>query len=250
MSHPRSGTGTFGVEFTQFPGLAQSAFTLLEILVVVALIAALSLALLGGLGGSGGSAALQSAQATVSSLVTAARTKAAATNCKTRLLLNVEPSAPDRFLRLLVLQRARQAGSSPVDWDTLQRLLLPADTFVVPASLSGLVADPAEWKRISNPAADLNSDLFQNQSLSCTIEGDTAAQEWTGVAFTPNGTLAAVGTGLPPKGYLIVASGRARPPGSFAAGASPVELINPASVRGLVLSVYGVPALLNERSAL
>ena len=54
-------------------------FTLLELLVVVGLTAALSFVLIGGLGGGGKSAALQSAQATMANLVTAARVKAMAT---------------------------------------------------------------------------------------------------------------------------------------------------------------------------
>ncbi len=226
-----------------------SGFTLLELLVVIGLIAALSFFLFSGLAGGGKSVALQSAQATVSSLVTAARTKAPATNRKTRLLVNVDPGSPERYLRFVVLQLARQPGSSPADWDTLQSIFLPAGAYVVPAALTGLVTDAAQWKRVSDSAADLTSDLFQNQSLSYAVEGDTTAQLWTGVAFTPNGTLAALGGGPPPKGSIVLALGQPRPPGSYAAGDPPIQLGTAQTVRGLVLSAYGVPALLNERNA-
>jgi len=226
-----------------------SGFTLLELLVVIGLIAAMSFLLASGLTGGGKSVALQSAQATLSNLVTAARTKAPAANRKTRLLVNADTVSPDRYLRFIVLQLARQPGSSPADWDTIQSLSLPAGAYVVPGLLTGLVTDATQWKRVSDPADDLVSDLFKNQSLTYAIEGDTTAQLWTGVAFTPNGTLAALGSGPPPKGAIVLALGQARPPGSYTAGSPPVQLGNAQTVRGLVLSAYGVPALLNERNA-
>jgi len=225
------------------------AFTLLELLVVIGLIAAMSVFLIGGLAGGGKSAALQSAQATVSTLVTAARTKAPAANRKTRLLVNADVGSPERYLRLVVLQLARQSGSSPTDWDTIQSILLPAGVYVMPGSLTGLVADATQWKRVADPTEDLASDLFKNQSLMYALEGDGTPQLWTGVAFTPTGTLASLGIGTPPRGSLVLALGQVLPPGSFATGDPPVQLVNAQAVRGLVLSAYGVPALLNERNA-
>jgi prepilin-type N-terminal cleavage/methylation domain-containing protein len=228
------------------------AFTLLELLVVIGLIAAMSYFLVSGLTGGGATAALQSAQATISNLITTARTKAPATGRKTRLLVNTDAGATERYLRHLVLQLARQAGSNPADWDTLVRVTLPEGVYVVPASLAQdgeLVAKPADWKRVTDPAADLVSDLFSNQSLSVMLEGDASAQWWTGVGFTPNGTLAALAGGQPPKGALVIALGVRRPPGSFQPGESPVQLRNPQAVRGMILSAYGVPALVGERSS-
>lgn len=209
----------------------------------------MSFFLVSGLTGGGKSVALQSAQATVSNLVTAARTKAPATNRKTRLLVNVDPGSPERYLRQIVLQLARQPGSGPSDWDTIQSVHLPAGAYIVPGSLTGLVTNATQWKRVSDPADDLVSDLFKNQSLTYAIEGDTTAQLWTGVAFTPNGTLAALVGGPPPKGSIVIALGQVRAPGSYPAGEPPVQLVNAQTVRGLILSAYGVPALLNERNA-
>lgn len=231
---------------------AAKAFTLLELLVVIGLIAAMSFFLVSGLTGGGATVALQSGQATLANLITTARTKAPATGRKTRVLLNVDPNTPERFLRHLVLQLARQAGSSPTDWDTLASVTLPERVYVMPSALTlagGLVANPVEWRRVTNPGADLVSDLFTNQSLSVQLEGDAAAQWWTGVNFTPNGTLAALGGGPPPKGALVVALGVRRPPGSYQPGESPVQLGNPQAVRGLILSAYGVPALVGDRSS-
>lgn len=224
-------------------------FTLLELLVVIGVIAAVAVLLFSGLLGSGRAASLQSSQAMLVNLVTAARTKAAATGHKTRLLVHVDPAVPDRYLRLVLLQVGRTTGASPAEWDTVQAVALPPGVFVVPASLTGLVTDPAKWKRVSDASADLDSDLFTNQNLTYTLDGDPFAQTWTGVAFTPNGTLAALAGGPPPKGFVVLALGQLRTPGTYGAGQPPVQLSETPAVRGLVLSAYGVPALLNDRNA-
>lgn len=228
-----------------------SAFTLLELLVVIGLIAGLSLLLLAGLQGGNKTTALQSAQATVSNLITAARVKAAASGRHCRVLVAADPADARRYLRYLALQQARQPGANPAEWDTVQTAELPADIYIVPASLAsptGLVSDAARWKRVSAPGEDLVSGVFQNQSISHGLEGDQEARSWTGVCFTPNGTLASLAGGPPPRGLLVIAIGIARPPGSYPPGQSPVQLVSPDAVRGLVLSAYGVPALLNDRN--
>lgn len=231
---------------------SSSGFTLLELLIVAGLIAALSLGLFAGLQGTGRAAALQSAQATVANLVTAARLKAAASGRHCRVLVGHDPADTERYLRCLVLQQARQPGANPAQWDSLQTVFLPAGAYVVPSTLNaptGLVAEPASWRRVSDPGADLVSGVFQNQTLIHALEGDATASRWTGVCFTPNGTLASLAGGPPPRGLLVVAAGRPRAPGGFASGESPVQLTDPEAVRGLVLSAYGVPALLNEGNA-
>ena len=234
------------------PYKMSSAFTLLELLVVIGLIAGLSLVLFVGLRGGGKSAALQSAQSTVANLVTAARLKAAASGRHCRVLVANDPADTDRYLRFLALQQAQLPGANPANWDTVQTILLPAEIYIVPAALGapgGLVADSTQWRRASDPAEALVSGVFQNQDITHALEGDTAARQWTGVCFTPQGTLTALGVGPPPKGQLVIATGDLRAPGTYAADESPVRLANPESVRGLVLSAYGVPALLNDRSA-
>jgi prepilin-type N-terminal cleavage/methylation domain-containing protein len=224
-------------------------FSLLELLVVIGLIAALSGAVFHGLAGGGREATMRSSQALLANLVTAARVKAMASGCKTRLLVNVDPAVPDRYLRLIALQIGRQPGPSPANWDTSQRLNLPRGIFVVPPSLAGLVEATTDWKRVSDPTADLTSDLFAAEPLSYALEGDAAPQWWAGVAFTPVGTLATLVSGPPPKGALVLAVGRRRASADYVPGAPPIELEQPSAVRGLLLSAYGVPTLLRDRSA-
>lgn len=227
----------------------EKAFTLLELMVVIGVIAAVAVFLFSGLLGSSKGASLQSSQAMVANLITAARTKAAATGHKTRVLVHADPAVPERYLRLVLLQVGRTSGASPGEWETVQLVALPPGVFVVPASLDGLVANPAKWKRVSDVSVDLDSDLFTNQSVVYSLDGDAFSQTWTGVAFTPNGTLAALAGGPPPKGSLVLALGQLRAPGSYGAGELPVQLGEAPAVRGLLLSAYGVPAMLNDRSA-
>lgn len=230
-----------------------SAYTLVELLVVVALIAVLAVWLPGGLAGGSRAAALSSAQASVAGLVSAARLQATASGRKTRLLVHNDPMAPTRYLREIVWQRARQAGAAPADWDTVESLALPAGCYVVPGSLlqaGGLVADAAEWRRRSQPTQSLVSDLFANQALRLTLDGESEAQSWTGVAFTAQGTLAAVNGGPPPTGAWLLALGAPRPPADVLAGESPVRLGSSRAVRGLLLSAYGVATLFDDPDAL
>lgn len=226
------------------------AFSLLEILLVIGLIAGLALILTGGLMDAGKSTRLKTAQATLANLVTAARTKAPATSRKTRLLIHADAASPERYLRYLVLQLAREPGSNPANWDTLTTVTLPPGVYVVPASLTGLVADLTQWMRLSDPTEELASDMFRNQNLTYASEGDSGAQLWTGLAFTPNGTVAALVSGPPRTGAIIVADGQTRVPGTYGYAEPPIRLSNPQAVRGLMLSFSGVPALINDRSSL
>jgi prepilin-type N-terminal cleavage/methylation domain-containing protein len=226
-------------------------FTLLELLVVVALIAAFSIVLFGALGGGGQAAGLQAGQSTVANLITTARTKAAATNRRVRLLISMDATNPERFLRHVILQVGRQIGPSPTAWETVVELDMPDGAYVVPSSLSlsrGLVAASASWKRVTDPAADLVSDVFQGQSMSIALSDGSGAETVMGLAFTPHGTLAALAGGPPPKGSVLIAPGVKRSPVDASGGESPVQLVKPEAVRGLVLSAYGIPALVNDRA--
>lgn len=213
------------------------AFTLLELLVVVGLIAGLSFALLRGLGGGGRSAALQAAQATVANLVTTARTRAVASGRSVRLLFHADARFAARYRRMIVVQEETGAG----DWRTRETAFLPEGVFVLPHPSqvpSGFFAGGGVWANVAGEP--LGSSALFAPALTLAVDG-AEAEAWNGLSFGAAGTIAGGGN-------LVLAAGRGRPPGTFAAGESPVQMEHPEAVRGLALSVYGLPRLVNERA--
>ncbi len=217
------------------------AFTLLELLVVAGLVAVLSFVFVGGLGGGGKAAALQSAQATLMNLITAARTKAMASGRSARILVHVDvlsASEPRRYLRYLAIQIQTDTG-----WQTAADPFLPEGIYIVPGNFaavpSGLfAAGPVPWTR-NDGSALCSTALRSNQITTETING-TVAEQWVGIVFSAQG-------GTMQSGDIVLAPGKVRPPGSYSPGESPAELDQPENVRGLTLSSYGVPALVNGR---
>lgn len=221
-----------------------SGFTLLELLVVVGLIAALSFVLIGGLSGGGKSAALQSAQATLANMVTAARVKAVATGQSARVLVHIDQNSsavPSRFLRYIAIQV--QIGGA---WGTTAEVFLPEGIYVVPGNFStiptGLFATGTTVPWTKSDGSALRSTALRQTQISSETINASSAEQWVNIALSGVGSTGQLGD-------LIVATGRVRPPGSFAAGESPVELDNPEAVRGLSLSTYGVPTLVNSRAS-
>jgi prepilin-type N-terminal cleavage/methylation domain-containing protein len=110
---------------------APKAFTLLELLVVIGLIAVFSFFIAGGLSGGGKSAALQSAQAALANVVTAARTRATVTGCRVRVLINADVADPARFRRTIALQQEATLNSN--SWNAPSFVTsLPEGVFVLP----------------------------------------------------------------------------------------------------------------------
>ena len=218
-------------------------FTLLELLVVVGLVAALSFFLLSSLSGGGKSAALQTAQAALANLVSAARVKALAGG-GARLLVNVDPASaadPARFLRYAAIQVQVAGVWQPAP---VVEIYLPEGIYVVPGNFTSIPAGlfsagtATPWTK-SDGSALRSTALRANQVISAAINS-LVAEQWVSVSFASAGTTAQ-------SGDLILATGHRRQPGSFAEGESPVELENPETVRGLTLSTYGLPALINDR---
>lgn len=227
------------------PPRASAAFTLLELLVVVGLVAALSFFLLGALRGGGRATALQSGQASLANLITAARTKAMASGQPTRLLLHVDAGsaqARERYLRYLALQVQSGGVWQPVP---VAEAYLPEGVFVVPGNFAaiptGLFADDtvAPWTKADG--SPLRSTALRAASITPETINSAAAEQWVNISFAAAGTTVQ-------SGDLILALGRVRPPGSYSPGDSPVELEHPEQVRGLALSAYGVPVLVNGRA--
>ncbi len=220
------------------------AFTLLELLVVMGLIAAFSLLLIGRWENGGRAASLKSAQAMLANLVTVARTNALANGRSSRILVHVDPASPDdpqRYLRYVVVQLNTVDG-----WQTVTDAFLPAGIYIVPGNFSSLpgglfaASGIVPWRKADG--TDLRSTaLRSDQIFTDTING-VLSEQWVGVVLSSNaGTLQS--------GDIVLATGRRKAPGSYADGDAPIELGNPADVRGLTLSSYGVPAVINARTS-
>ncbi len=223
---------------------AKSGFTLFELLTVLALVSVLAWLLAGGADFGGGRAvALQSAQATVANLITVARTKAATSGQPVRLLLQIDPAStvqPVRYLRYLVLQIQNGTG-----WQALAEDYLPPGVYVVPpafaANVSGLFAEGvSRWLKSDGSA--LRSNAFHSDQVTSEAITGGGVEQWVSLNFSPYGNI-----GL--AGQIVLATGRPRPPGSYATGDAPVMLDNAEAVRGLAISAYGVPALLAGRAS-
>lgn len=221
-----------------------SGFTLLELLVVIGLIAVFSFFIAAGLTGGGKSAALQAAQATLANLVTAARTKTMASGQSTRVLVHVDVASvtqPLRYLRYVVIQTQTTAG-----WQTVTEAFLPDGVYVVPGNFSttpaGLFAanTSTPWTKVDGSA--LRSTALRSNQITAETINSPITEQW--VSFTLS-----FSAGTVQSGDIILAAGHVRPPGSYLAGESPVELENPETVRGLTLSAYGVPVLINARAS-
>lgn len=219
--------------------LSARGFTLIELLVVIALIAGFAAFLIGsgGLGG-GKSASLQSAQSTLANLIIAARTRAMATGQNARVLVQIAPTstlAADRYLRYLVLQTF-----DGTTWTTVSDAYLPAGTYLVPrdpAAVSGLLPDGVNWTRPSDGTTLRSTALRSGSELPATIDG-TVSETWSAITFTPAGTTIN-------SSDLVIGLARPTPENV----ASPIQFEAPERVRGLTLSQYGVPALVNGRES-
>lgn len=223
---------------------APRAFTLLELLVVIGLIAAMSFFLVGGLAGGGKAAALQSAQAILVNMITVTRSKAMATGQSARLLIHVDAAStnqPLRYLRYVAVQAQGSGG-----WQTIADTYLPEGIYVVPGNFSSMPAGlfaantTSLWTKADGSV--LRSTALRSNQISAETIGGPATEQWVSVTISAN-------AGTAQSGDIILASGRSRPPGAFQTGESPVELENPENVRGLTLSSYGVPALINARTS-
>ncbi len=223
---------------------APHGFTLLELLVVVGLIAVLSFFIASGLTGGGKAAALQSAQAIMANLITAARIKALAGGQSARVLVNVDVTStgqPLRYLRYVAVQTQTTSG-----WQTAMETFLPDGIYVVPGNFSAIpsglfnASTFASWTRTDGSA--LRSTALRSNQITTEVVNSPVAEQWVSVALSAS-------AGTVQSGDIILATGHVRPPGSYLDGESPVELENPENVRGLTLSSYGVPALINTRAS-
>ena len=204
-------------------------FTLIELLVVVALIASLA----GGIGLAlrqpGDSVSLQSAQATLASLLGATRGRAALSQQDARCAIAADPADSATYLHSVrVLE---QDPANPINWMAEEDgVLLPAGIYVVPSAAAAVPGNPA-WP------TSRRSTALPSSAQSMTINGVASAPCYY-VQFTPRGTTGG--------GYLLLTAGHCMT-------GSPVPTLtldDSDNVRGVLLRSTGALTLVNDAGAL
>ncbi len=196
-------------------------FTLIELLLVIGIITALAAGIGAALQGGDRSVALRSAQGTLVSLLTAARSEAALVGRNAALLVQADP-ALDGYLCDLVVAVRDSADTTwlPVDdWATL-----PAGVYVLPLNtpVPPLTAAGVDWGGLRSSAFATATETVG--TTSCFV-----------LSFTPRGTVSGGGN-------LVLATATRISP---AVGA-PIQFAQPAAVRGVTVSSYGVETLVDD----
>lgn len=226
----RPGTWDRGVKPLLQP--ERCGFTLIELLVVIGLIA-LAAGVLGvALRGGNPGVALQSAQGTLGSMLSAARTQAALSGRNAALMIHNDPSDADRYLRAVAVAVDDGTG---VWVQHADYVMLASGCAVVPevAPSGGLVDGNGDFSAVKStallalPMIPLAGGGSNGASVACL-----------GVQFSPTGTL--VGGG----GNLVLASVSLQPPSV----SPPLKFTNADNVRGLVISHYGAVTFINDKS--
>lgn len=214
------------------------AFTLIELLVVIGLIAVLAGGI--GLAFSGGdkSNALQGAQGTLQSLVSAARGQAALNGGNAALFVNVDttPFNADKVLRTFVIAKYVQPTSGTAYWQVIgDEIALPAGTYLVPDGVSGLngvtFENESAYKKTKDFKATPTTQL--KYSAADNYPGNYAMV----IEVNAQGKKTNSGAG----GQLVLSSAEIT-------GANSLIFKNPDLVRGALVSSYGVLTPINDES--
>ena len=244
-SHPEYDSRCFAWRETVLYGRLQrtrAAFTLIELLVVLGIIAAV----VGGVGlalrGGDDTVALGSAQRTMASMLTATRAQAVMNGTTARLIIHVDASEPEHFLRRVgIIKQLLQADGTPYNdrWvPTSDGTTLPRGTYFVPGQGTSV---PAVFSSDWNLSTDALS-LYGSNEINLTYPqmggGDSlqmSGPRWAFYEFGPDGQMTSFGTNQ----QIVLTTGRQTQ-------ATPV-FENPENVRGLVLRRIGTFHLVNER---
>ncbi len=236
------------------------AFTLIELLVVIAVIGVLAGAVGMALRSGDRGPALQAAQANLSSLISAARAQAALDNATATVLIWADSGDLDTYLRrACVAERVDTNNDGTLDaWARQGQVIdLPRGVYFAPGDMGG--SYPAKWETGADwtgltltesqanasdgPSSSQNFKIYDDASGNWITDPLGTDKVYVTVAFDATGNLVSV-QGNRSVSTLAVATGVPEP------GTGGGVLFQSAdSLRGIDLSTYGVPLVLNEKSA-
>jgi prepilin-type N-terminal cleavage/methylation domain-containing protein len=210
------------------------AFTLIELLVVIGLVALLAGALGLALREANPSLALQSAQASVASLLAAARGQAALQQNRTMLVVDADPAAGS-FLRglHLAVESAPHSGRWRI---TGPGAVLPPGIYVVPEKAT---FDGVMFTSVGNPGVPWPAQRCSSLGLAPPGRIAPSADNPAGKYLGMSALLAEPGPAGPGAGDKLVLSAARRT-------ATGVNFDRPELLRGVVLSSYGVAIFIND----
>ena len=227
---------------------AQAAFTLIELLVVIGIIALLA----GGVGLSmrdgNPTAALRSGQNLVIGLISSARGQAALTQSDAMIIVDVTVDAAgnptDDFLR--AVQVVVYTGNSQPNgtWRPVgSPVLLPKGIYIVPPSaFSTGVTLTGTWTTRQSTGFSTTTAAVMDEVAVVGPPAYPLTNAFSGKKYLRFKIFTALGATNPSTaGTLLVAPGKRM-------DATKITFDNPEMVRGLLLTRYGIPTLINEGS--
>lgn len=210
-------------------------FTLIELLVVIGLIAVLAGVFGLALGRGNSGTALQTAQSTMAAMVAGARSQAAVAQTDAAVLINVEPSS-EGFLRELRIATTTDNGATWIATGT--QALLPLGIYLVPASGS-FATTRVDYSTTPSWAVANRSSAFTGSVIN-QLESTNGSTNLTDdnhrvlVRFNARGT-----TGANTLSRIVFSPGQQT-------GDSTLVFDNPAALRGMTISNYGIATLRND----
>lgn len=232
-----------------------SAFTLIELLVVIAVVGVLVGTLGLGLRDSDKGNALQAAQSSLSSLVSAARAQAALNGSNASVIIWGEPNDQETYLRKAAVMVETTSGGATFWVQKGESMEMPNGVYFVPADAGAgfpaKFASPSDWTNLDFTEADSGQatssfDVRRFDRATGNYASDptfTVTKAYVTVSFNAYGQLIKRPGNANASHVLAVAVGEPEP-------GSGILFSNPDSLRGLVVSAYGIPTIVTEKIGL
>ena len=207
------------------------ALTLIELLVVIGIVAALAAGIGLALRDNNPSSALRAAQGLTVSALSSARGQAALTQSNAKLIVQADKTK-ETFLRAIRVVTSSDGGAN---WNQVGgEIVLPNGVYIVPnGTVDGLT-----------PAGSGRKSTFFSSASPGSVTGIPAADgSWISSGWiSPLGVLTTGSGSTITSGNIVVASGKIT-------AANAVTLDNYDSLRGLAVSRYGVPTIVNDAAS-